>query len=101
MTRRRCSHTYCYTFGAVKQEIRYPYRKHYRLLLGIGIGRNEINRLIYVSQEDLIREFPELGFGISVCRRSITLYRSEVAFTVYERNRLLEVLREHDHGLIY
>ena len=61
----------------------------------------EVNRLFVDVADHFERDFGKTSLCVTICRRRIAVYRTEVAVTVYERTANGKVLRQTHHCVVY
>ena len=97
MRRDRGGHTDGNTVGTIEQNIRYPDRKYFRLLLILIKVWNKIDDiLVEVREKDLLRDLHQTGFRVTHGSRTVSLDRAEVSVTVHQDLTFLEILGHHD-----
>ena len=79
------SHTDSNSRCPVDQKVRYPGRKHRRLLLRLVEVRREINRVLVDIRQHLHRYLRQARFRITHGGRRISVYGAEITVPVYER----------------
>ena len=94
-------HTYRNTDRTVYQQIRESGRQHSRLSFLIVIVGYEINGILIDILHHFHSDFRHTGFGITHCRRTVTIHGTEVTMSLYQHVAVAEVLCHTNHGIIY
>ena len=94
-------HSDCDSRRSVQKQKRYFGREHRRLLERVVKVVLEIHRILLKVGQNLIRQFGELGLRVSHGSHRVTVHRTEVTLTEYQRISEAPVLGHPRHGVIY
>ena len=86
--------------GAVDQQVRNARRQHRRLVLGLVVVGDEVDRFLVDVGQQLVRELRHAHFGVAHRRRRIAVHRAEVALAVHQQVAHRERLRHAHDGVV-
>ena len=93
-------HTDGNTVGAVNQQVRITRGQNRRFLNGFVIVRHKIDGFLVDIFNQRVSHLFQTGFGITHGRGRVTVHRTEVALSVYQRQTHGERLRHTNHGIV-
>ena len=86
--------------GAVNQQVRITRGQNRRLLNGFVIVRHKIDGFLVDVFNQRVSHLFQAGFGITHGRGRVTVHRTEVSLSVYQRQTHGERLRHTNHGIV-
>ena len=100
MRRDGCGHTYGDTVGTVYQQIRESGRQNTRFFFLSVKVRIEIHRFLFDIPQHLKCQRRHSGFRITHGGSTVSVHRTEVAVTVYQRIADIKRLCQTNHGIV-
>ena len=95
------SHTDSDTRRAIYQQERNSGRKHSRLLLRVVVVGHKVHSILVDISHHLVGNLTHTSLGITHCCCAITIHRTEVTLTVYQRITKAPPLGHTHHCVIY